>query len=187
MRKKQIPSPVHQIVVLVCSCFLWVLSPVAGIQAADIESPTGDVLLQIVGAVENSNSVITVDGQEQAVTALDMKMLESLPVETITTRTPWTKGDTEFTGVRMNVLMEYVGANDNDITLSALDEYSIDVTDPEYDAYPVILAYKVDGEYISVRELGPLWVMYPFDDYPDLDTSTNKARSVWQLTHIWVR
>ncbi len=163
------------------------LGPVAGILAADLEAPTGDVLLHIVGAVANTNTVATVDDSELPAAALDLAMLEALPVVTITTRTPWTEGETVFTGVRMSELMDYVGADPSDMTLSALDEYSVNVTDPEFGDYPVILAYKVNGDYISVRELGPLWVMYPFDDHPELDSSTNRARCVWQLTQIVVR
>lgn len=155
--------------------------------AADLEKPTGDVLLEIIGEVENSNGVTLIDDRDHRVAAFDIAMLEALPAETIITKTPWTTGETEFTGVRMSVLMEYVGADDSNISLTALDEYTVDVVDPEFDEYPILLAYKVNGDYMSVRELGPLWVMYPFDDYPVLVTSTNNARCVWQLTRILVR
>ncbi|MBX2825297.1 MAG: oxidoreductase [Gammaproteobacteria bacterium] len=156
-------------------------------QAADLDQPTGDILLTIFGEIGNSNSTQRLDGKELRAAVFDLAMLETLPSVSISTHTPWTEGVTEFTGVRMDVLMQHVDADYSDITMSALDDYTVDMTELEFADYPIVLAYKVNGNYLSVRELGPLWVMYPFDDYPELDTSINKARCVWQLTSILVR
>jgi len=52
------------------------------------------------------------------------------------------------------------------------------------DRHPVIVAYKKNDEYMSLRQLGPLWVIFPFDDFPELQTEENRAASIWQLTHM---
>ena len=37
---------------------------------------------------------------------------------------------------------------------------------------------------MSVRDKGPLWVMYPFSDAPALKTETNYSRCIWQLNRL---
>jgi len=156
------------------------------LNAAELDKPTGLVALEIVGEISSHNSTVSVDGKQQAAAVFDIAMLESLPQETIRTKTHWTEGVTEFTGVRLNVLLDHIGASSKHITLGALDEYQVEVTDGPFADYPIVVAYKRDGEYMSVRNLGPLWVMYPFDDHPELDTESSRANCVWQLNRITV-
>jgi hypothetical protein len=52
--------------------------------------------------------------------------------------------------------------------------------------YPVILATRVDGEELSVRDKGPLFVIYPFDEHPDLYNEVIFSRSVWQVASLTV-
>lgn len=50
--------------------------------------------------------------------------------------------------------------------------------------YPVILAYRMNGELLRIRDKGPLWVIYPQDDFPDLKTKQTQAKWVWQVKEI---
>ena len=43
---------------------------------------------------------------------------------------------------------------------------------------------SIDGKPIGVREKGPLFVMYPFDERPELRTSVHFSRCIWQLKSI---
>jgi hypothetical protein len=52
--------------------------------------------------------------------------------------------------------------------------------------YPVILAIKENGQYMSVRERGPLWVVYPQDAFPEVGRREFLSRWVWQLAEIAV-
>ena len=53
--------------------------------------------------------------------------------------------------------------------------------------YPVILATRLDGAEMSVRDKGPIFVIYPFDDAPELNNETYFGRSAWQVKSIEVR
>ena len=53
--------------------------------------------------------------------------------------------------------------------------------------YPVIVADSQDGETLTVRRLGPLRIMFPFDEHPELLNQGSMAMSVWQLTRMDVR
>lgn len=50
------------------------------------------------------------------------------------------------------------------------------------------MALRADGQALKVRTLGPVLLMYPFDQYPDesLHTDVYYSRSVWQLQRIVV-
>lgn len=145
----------------------------------ELPTPKGDVLLTISGNIEHTNSE---HGAE-----FDLEMLKELEVMAITTNTPWTDEVTVFEGVSVAALLQHVGAKSAAFRASALDNYWYDVSNIDFEAFPIIIAYKRDGNYMSTRNLGPLWLMFPFDDYPELLTEANKASSVWQLNVMIVQ
>lgn len=159
--------------------FLCLLLLSGNASAGELATPQNEVLLTISGNIEHTNSD---RGAE-----FDLEMLESLEATTITTETPWTEAETSFTGVRLSVLLKIVGARSSSFRAIAFDDYWYDVVDVDFDEYPVIVAYKRDSDYMSTRNLGPLWIMFPFDDYRTLLTETNKASCVWHLTSLIVQ
>ena len=149
------------------------------VSAQELDVPSGEILLKISGKITNTNSDT---GAE-----FDLDMLERLGVTSITTNTPWTDHPTVFEGVRLDVLLNYVGAESNSFRATAFDNYWFDVADIDFANYPIIVAYKRDGKYMTARNLGPLWIMFPFDDHPELLTEANKAACVWQLNALIVQ
>ena len=113
-------------------------------------------------------------------------MLDQFNPTTFKTTTLWTDGITEFTGVRVSDILEYVGANSANFRATALDKYWNDIKDIDFDRIPAIIAYKKNGKHLRVRELGPLWLMFPFDEYPETSDEKYKTASVWQLIGIIV-
>lgn len=158
----------HHLIRMLCVFLL-----VGSVSASELAPPTGEIVLVISGNVTVTNS----DQGAQ----FDLAMLEELGASTIVTDSPWTSGPTTFTGVPLNVLLEAVGARSTSFRATALDNYWYDIAGIDFDQYPIILAYKRDGEYMSERNLGPLWIMYPFDEFPELNTEINKASCVWHL------
>jgi hypothetical protein len=45
----------------------------------------------------------------------------------------------------------------------------------------------MDGEILKVREKGPLWIIYPQDDHPELQNKQTQAKWVWQIKEIRVK
>jgi len=56
-----------------------------------------------------------------------------------------------------------IGANADATILkvTALNDYTIEVPIADAKEWPTILALKADGENMSVRDKGPLWLVYP--------------------------
>ncbi|MFT7027310.1 MAG: hypothetical protein ACJAVS_001534 [Paracoccaceae bacterium] len=146
---------------------------------APLSAPVGDPLLTISGAVAVRNA--------EAGAVFDRAMLEALPSATIVTSTPWTIGVHSFTGVPLRVLLARVGvAKGAKLMLLALNDYEVEISGDDIQKDTPVVAYALDGEAMSVRSRGPLWVMYPFDADGRWRTELVMARSIWQLDRIRV-
>jgi hypothetical protein len=151
----------------------------AGASAAGtLPAPTGKPILTISGAISNTNN-----GKDAV---FDKAMLEGLGQEKIKTTTPWYEGPVEFEGVRLDALMKLVGAEGTTVTAVALNDYVTTIPLEDFSKYRVLLALKRDGNYMSVRDKGPLFIVYPYDSDPELQSQTFYGRSAWQLAKLIV-
>lgn len=156
------------------------LCTVAVLTAADpLQQPSGPVILTIEGAISHTNS------GDAAV--FDRDMLEQLPQRLIRTHTPWTDGANDFEGPLGRALLEVVGASGEMLEVTALNDYSATVPVADFFSHDVILAMKMNGEYMRVRDKGPLFIVYPFDSDSELTSDVIHYRSVWQIKHILVK
>ncbi|RDE19093.1 hypothetical protein DV711_16010 [Motiliproteus coralliicola] len=150
-----------------------------GSQATPLEQPTGDVLLTVTGAIENTNA----PGQAR----FDRAMLEALPQHSFDTITPWTDGKHQYEGVLLKELLQQLGAKGSKVVAHALNDYhSVIDLDPIRN-YPVMIAIRADGKPMRIRDKGPLWILYPMSDYPELNHQRHHPAMVWQLNRLEVQ
>ena len=135
--------------------------------------------------------ILTVSGDIAATNAgetaeFDLAMLEELGTTEFETSTIWTDGPQSFEGVALDDLMAALGVEGGTLRATAINDYSIEI--PVSDAVEggPILAYRRDGRAMSIRDKGPLWVVYPYDENADYRTEVVYSRSVWQLDRIEV-
>jgi hypothetical protein len=155
------------------------LSTARSARAASLPTPTERVILTVSGKISESNK----DGAA----LFDRPMIEALGMTGFETTTPWYDHSVRFDGVRMERLMQVVGASGDQILAYALNDYSTELPISDFARYNVLLALKRDGEYMPVRDKGPLFIVYPFDSNPDLRHQRFYSRSAWQLARIVVR
>ena len=149
-------------------------------QAANaLDAPTGPVILTITGQITETNA------PDAAV--FDIAMLEALGGVTLVTTTPWTTGSQHFVGVPMETLLNTVGADGETLFVTALNDYHTELPMEDFYAFPVLLAYSLNGELMSVRDKGPLWIVFPRDDNPVFGEPENTYKWVWQLATMEVR
>jgi hypothetical protein len=146
--------------------------------AVALEKPTGDVVLTVTGAVTETN-----DGQTAV---FDMDMLNALAGRTGKMETPWTEGEVEFTGPLLREILKAAGARGGKLSVKALNDYAADVPMEDAETLDTILANRIDGKPMSVRDKGPLMLVYPFDQDKGLYNEKYFARSVWQIKEIEV-
>ncbi|MEQ8479977.1 MAG: molybdopterin-dependent oxidoreductase [Hoeflea sp.] len=138
--------------------------------------------------VSASEVILTVDGKIGSSRPVDMSIedLEALEPKTIVTKTPWHEGDTTFEGVLFADLIDHLGATGETLSVAALNNYYSEIPVEDLRRFGVILAYKQDGAYMPVSDKGPLFVVYPFDEHPELQNEVYYARSAWQVRSITV-
>lgn len=146
--------------------------------AAPLPPPDGEVLLKVTGDIKHPNV-----GDELH---LDRDQLMSLSPHEIVTSTPWTEGVGRFEGPLFRAVLEAAGVDTDRVRVSSLNEYEIEIPLSDLKEHDVILAVKRDGEPIAVRDLGPVFVLYPFDEKPELLNETIRHRSVWHVDTVHV-
>jgi hypothetical protein len=139
-------------------------------------APAGAVVLTLRGKLQRTNQADSA--------GFDMAMLEALPQHSFSTKTPWFKEPRKFTGPLLRDLLTLVGAHGSTLRLGALNDYRIDVPAEDARRFEVTLARLIDDRPITVREKGPLFMIYPFDSDAALRNALYYSRSVWQLKTI---
>jgi hypothetical protein len=117
----------------------------------------------------------------------DMKMMEALPQHSFTTRTPWYDKPVKFTGPLLADVLAAVKASGSTVSAVAINDYKISIPVTDTTRHKVIVARLLDDKPMPVREKGPLFVVYPFDDSSELRSSTYYERSIWQLKALEVQ
>jgi hypothetical protein len=149
----------------------------AGAAMAAAESET---LLVVTGRIASPETA-------GSAARFDRAALESLPQHKIRTSTPWTDGVSAFEGPLLCDVLARLGAKGTELRAKALNDYVVDIPIVDCQRYPVILALKRDGKPLTRRDMGPIWIVYPRDDFPELRLETINARWVWQLIELEVR
>lgn len=141
------------------------------------ETPSGhaQALLEITD--------VSSSGREVAIT-LDLAALDAMESEEIVTSTIWTNGINRFEGVPLTTLINGLRLNGNTIRVTAINDYAVEFPLNEPLNEDAIIAFRMNGEPMSRRGKGPLWLLYPFDQSAKFRTETIYARSVWQLNRI---
>lgn len=139
------------------------------------ESP----LLRVSGDIANTNH-----GDEAH---LDRPLLDTLPRHELRTSTSVTDGVNRFEGFLMRDLLERLDAEGDTAAALALNDYLIEIPVEDFHEYDVLVADTMDGETLTPRDKGPLWIVYPRDDHAELQDIRYDYRWVWQLHHLEIK
>lgn len=146
-----------------------------------IPAPTNEVLLTISGKITQTN----VDDTAQ----FDLATLESLHQVQYDVNDPFAQKQRLFSGVLMSELLEIVGVDPTATTLEliALNDYASELAISDVQKWPILFAMKADGQYLPLDGGGPAIIVFPFDDFPEIDNLTYEEDWVWSMTQIVVK
>ena len=124
----------------------------------------------------------------QAETRFSEADLLALPQVTVRTRTEFTDGVVEIVGPLARDAIAFIDVGSaTTVHLVAANDYAIDIPLSDLTDYDVILAMQTNGERLSIRDKGPIWLMYPLDDHAELQDKIYTGRLIWQLTTMELR
>lgn len=146
-----------------------------------ISAPTGDVILTMMGDIDVTNSGATLQ--------LDMPTLESFGLVKYTVKNPWSAATNTYTGILISDLPEAVGASAAATSLyfTALDDYEVEISLDDAEKWPILLATRVNGEYMDIENSGPTRVIFPYDTFPDIDQLAYKDLWIWNIKSVEFR
>jgi hypothetical protein len=144
--------------------------------AGEFSAPKDQILLTASGKIASTNN--------NGVLELDMAQLAALPQHSFTTSTTWTDGTPTFQGVLLKDYIAAIGATGTNIQLMALNDYQISMPMADVRDDGPMLAYLMNGKPMSLRDKGPIWLVYPYDANADYRSEQAYARSIWQLDRI---
>jgi len=145
----------------------------------NLAEPTGPIILVVDGNISHTNTAKS--------SRFDMAMLKKILSHTIKTETPWTDGMQTFEGPLLSDVLKSAGLTGVTIKAVAINDYAVKIPVSDTEKYPVILAHTLNGKVMPIREKGPLWVIYPWTDNPELRKETIYAKSIWQVKKLSIQ
>lgn len=145
--------------------------------AGEAEGPGKRPILTVKGAVDREGGSVSFTRDQ----------LEALGTVELKTTTPFTEGEVRFTGVPLEALLQAVGARGDQVRATALNDYKVDIPRADAKQYDVLLATRIDGKPLPIRDKGPIWVIYPWSRHPELRNPVYGSRSIWQVRSLEVR
>ena len=158
----------------IAAAIFFVVTSVGTGSAQDISAPTGPVILSVTGTGADADAGVL----------FDHATLKSLGLVSFETTTIWTQGTQSFEGVALKSLIDALNITTGTLFATAINDYTVEI--PVTDAVEggPMIAISLNGEDMSIRDKGPLWIVYPYDAVADYRTEVIYSRSIWQLDRI---
>lgn len=137
-------------------------------------------------ALSNIALQLSASSAQTATLELDLTALDAFDQVEFTTTTIWTDGAVTFTGVPLKTLLLQLRANGQTVEMVALNDYTVTMPISELEDDVPIVATRINGAPMSVRDKGPFWVVFPYDRDVRYKTETAYSRSIWQLNRLRV-
>ncbi len=129
---------------------------------------------------------VSTSGSKSDPVQFSLEDLDNMEQVTIETTTIWTDGDVTFSGVPLSVVLASVEAEGTSVEMVALNDYKVVMPLDQVEDNAPIIATRMNGKVMSVRDKGPYWVVFPYDADPKYQTETIYAFSIWQLNRLKV-
>ena len=111
---------------------------------------------------------------------------ELLEMEQVVIRTEneFIDGVGEFSGPLARDVIALISRELETVLLTAINDYAVPVPVSDFMEYDVIFALTQDGEAFSIRDKGPIWVIYPMSENVELQDRIYNDRLIWQLVKV---
>ena len=123
---------------------------------------------------------------DEEVRVLDAAALDALPQHSFVTTTQWTEGEVTFSGPALSDVLAVLDVDtaETPVTLVAANRYMVEISPHLIEEQVPIVATHLNGCRFGLRDLGPLWVVFPYDADPRYRTEDVYAASIWQLVEV---
>jgi hypothetical protein len=146
------------------------------------------LLAAITGPAFAEDVLLSIDaqGDGSAIKTFTDQDLLALPQIEFQTSTIWTSEPSIFSGPSLASVLMAAGAAEGAVSMIAVNDYKVEMPFDRIEDSAPIIANRINGAPFSIRNKGPLWLVFPFDAHPRFQTEEIYSFSIWQLTQIRV-
>ncbi|HXH02674.1 MAG TPA: molybdopterin-dependent oxidoreductase [Candidatus Competibacteraceae bacterium] len=152
-----------------------------------LQSPGSDTALPqpvSLPPLESTAVVLTVS-TDHGSKRYSLPQIEALGLYRVTTSTFWPEDNGTYEGVLLAALLADAGLADGPaVRIAALDDFSQIIPREDWQRWPLLLATRRDGQPMSIRNKGPLRLIYPRDADSRLSDPAYRLRWVWMVNAI---
>ncbi|WPC73194.1 oxidoreductase [Vibrio porteresiae] len=148
----------------------WLLLSIATLFSTSLFAQAEDTVLTVTGIPKTQEFSL-----DQLIKNAD---------EEIVTATPWTDGQTKFKGISAQKLLSLTGGSKSNLKVIALNNYWAVIPYADIEKYNPVFAVERNGEEMSVRDKGPIWVIYPLSKFDQVSNELLHSRMVWQVNRV---
>ena len=129
--------------------------------------------------------LVTHTGQEQDKRQVSVAEVEKAGLQEVHAFNPYEKRSETYSGVWMQDFVAAFGTEETtSLTTRAIDDYEITFNKEEWQDLRILIATRVDGEYIDFDRKGPMRIIFPDYDEKHEDYQTNLPKWTWMITEI---
>lgn len=125
-----------------------------------------------------------VDASGKNIVELTEDQLLAMDQAIVLTENEFVDGMGEFSGPLARDVIALMGDDLETVILTAVNDYAVPVPVADFIEYDVIFALSRNGENFSIRDKGPIWVIYPMSDHEELQDRVYNDRLIWQLVKV---
>jgi len=134
-------------------------------------------------AVVASEPILALEALDGSTRKLTLQDMDALPQITIRTKTPWHQGEQIFAGPALLALIRSHKIEGKLLLAEAINDYHALIPADELTAEYPILATRRNGKTMSVRDKGPVFIIYPYSSMGRTQARI-LSQSVWQLVRL---
>lgn len=136
-------------------------------------------------AADAADPLLTLTGKDGAQVMLSAAQLGALPQYAIATENEYLDGMNCYSGPLGRDVLALIGAAEGDgVMLTAINDYAVEAPYDHMAEYDVMFTTAINGDALSVRDKGPIWVVYPQSDNAILRDTLYSTFMVWQLNRV---
>lgn len=161
-------------------------------QAIDLNQSIVQTIAEQKQGSQAQEWYLTVQGQIQKRSAWKLSELKKLSSQEIKTTNPHNtenrKAIQTFQGIAVSQLLEKseVDPKVKEVTFLSSNNYRVTVSLEDLQRYPILLAWSKDSKPLTRSEGGPLYLVFPYSDYPELPNKYSDAFWAFYVTDMVV-
>lgn len=130
------------------------------------------------------DAMLTLISGERVISLSEADLL-ALPQADLQTENEFLEGMVTYTGpLARDVIALLEDETATIAILTAVNDYAVEVPLEDFLDYDTVFAHSTDGDRLSLRDRGPLWLIYPMSDHAELRDRVYNNRSIWQLAKV---